>query len=86
MSNVIDFLERLGQDADLRYAAHPELDRAMQEAQMSPEIRAALINGDQCSLEKLLGASANVCCMIHVPLREDEEHSNENDSDKVKAA
>ena len=84
MSNVIDFLERLGKDADLRYAPHPELDHAMQEAQMSPEVRAALISGDQHSLEKLLGVSANVCCAIHVPLQEDEEGANEKE--KVKAA
>ena len=56
MSNVIDFLERLGEDSALRYAPRKELDGAMQAAGISPELRTALTSGDQSSLEKLLGA------------------------------
>jgi len=72
MSDVIDFLERLGEDSGLRYASASVIEGAMEEAHISPELRAALARGDQRSLEQLLGAATNVCCMIHAPLREEE--------------
>ena len=50
MTDVIDFLERLGQDAALRRAS---LESAAS-AGMSTELRVALANRDQRSLEALL--------------------------------
>jgi hypothetical protein len=67
MSNVIDFLERLGQDSGLRHAPEAVLERALSEAQMIPELRAAILGGNQRMQETLLGASSNVCCLIHAP-------------------
>jgi hypothetical protein len=72
MADVIDFLESLGQDATLRRASlESTLDRVGGTG-LSAQVRAALVNRDQGALEALLG-SRNVCCMIHAPLREDEE-------------
>jgi len=80
MSNVIDFLESLGQDAKLRHASRDEMERALLNAQIDPELRAAILDADQARLEALLGARANVCCMIHAP-EDDEDEPAEDEPD-----
>lgn len=77
MSNVIDFLESLGQDAKLRHASRDEMERALLNAQIEPELRAAILDSDQTRLEALLGAQANVCCMIHAPDDDEDEPEDE---------
>ena len=72
MSDVIDFLEKLGQDSTLRHASRAELDGALTQARLNPQVRAALASGDARALELLLSAG-NVCCLIHVPLEESEK-------------
>jgi hypothetical protein len=81
MGNVIDFLERLGQDAQLRYATGGEVDEALQQAQIDPAVRAAILADDRHQLEALLGAQPNVCCMVHVPDDEEDEDDDQDDSD-----
>jgi hypothetical protein len=85
MSNVIDFLECLGKDAQLRHASDPELEQALIRAQIDPAVREAILLRDQRRLESLLGATANVCCAIYAPVREDEpeeeEEGDENQQD-----
>ena len=66
MSDVIDFLEKLGQDSALRHAS---LDSVLAQARLSPEVRAALASRDAGALAALLG-SANVCCLINAPQEE----------------
>jgi hypothetical protein len=75
MSNVIDFLERLGQDAQLRYATRNELEAALTRAGIEPALRTALLDSDsdRSSLESVIGASSNVCCLVNVPDEEEEE-------------
>jgi hypothetical protein len=68
MSDVIDFLEKLGQDSALRHAS---LDSVLAQARVSPEVRAALASRDAGALAELLGG--NVCCMIFAPLEEGQE-------------
>jgi hypothetical protein len=70
MTDVIDFLERLGQDATLRRAS---LESTLQSTGMSTELRTALANRDQRSLEALLGVG-NVCCLVNAPM--EEEHKD----------
>ena len=77
MSNVIDFLERLGTDAKLRNASDVELEQALVSAQIDPEVRAAILAGDQQRLESLLGATTNVCCVVYAPMREDDDEQSE---------
>ena len=69
MTDVIDFLERLGQDATLRRAS---LESALKGAGLSTELHAALANRDQRSLEALLGAG-NVCCLVNAPMEEEQK-------------
>lgn len=79
MTNVIDFLERLGQDARLRYACAEELDRALIGAQIDPALREALLGEDRRQLEALLGAATNVCCMVHAPEDDEDDEAEENE-------
>jgi hypothetical protein len=69
MTDVIDFLERLGKDATLRRAP---LESALSGEALSGEVREALRSRDQRALEALLGAT-NVCCLVHVPTQEEQE-------------
>jgi hypothetical protein len=84
MSDIIDLLERIGQDSALRYASRPVLDKVVSEAQLSPESRMALTSGDRQLLESLLGASANVCCMVEAPLTEEDEDAKPKKADDKK--
>lgn len=79
MSNVIDFLERLGKDAELQRASDAELEQALIGAQIDPAIREAILLRDQRRLESLLGANPNVCCMIIVPAREEDDEEERKD-------
>ena len=81
MSNVIDFLERFGQDADLRYATSEMMEEALRGAGIDPALRAAILGKDQRALEALLGAVPNVCCTTHKE-DEEEEETEEDDEDE----
>ena len=72
MSDTIEFLERLGRDAQLRHASHEQIGQALARTAIDPRLQAAILNEDQQQLETLLGADTNVCCMIFVPEDEDD--------------
>ncbi|MBV8806951.1 MAG: hypothetical protein JO042_17965 [Sinobacteraceae bacterium] len=80
MSNVIEFLEQMGRDANLRYVTGLELEAALTQAGIEPNLQAAILDGDQRLLESLVGASHNICCMINPP-EEEEEHEEDEDED-----
>ena len=82
MSNVIDFLERLGCDAQLRHVSREELEEALALAGIDPLLRAAIVGADQSSLEALLGADTNVCCLINKPDDEEEEEEDEEEEEE----
>jgi|SwirhisoilCB3_FD_contig_31_3939740_length_460_multi_3_in_0_out_0_1 hypothetical protein len=73
MTDVIEFLERMGRDAQLRHASEAVLEQAMRDAQMSPRARAALTGGDRDEIEAVIGAESNVCCVVYAPDQDDEE-------------
>jgi hypothetical protein len=77
--NVIDFLERFGQDAELRYAKREALEEALQGAGIEPALRDAILGKNARALEALLGANANVCCAVH---KEDEDEETEEDDEE----
>ena len=81
MLNVIDFLERFGQDAGLRYATSDMVAEALQQAGIEPALQAAILAKDQRALEALLGSDTNVCCLIHKDDEEEEEESDEDEED-----
>jgi hypothetical protein len=82
VSNVIELLERFGQDADMRYASEDVIAEALGNAGIEPQLQSAILNKDQSALEALLGADTNVCCMIHTPDDDEEEEDEEHEDDK----
>ncbi len=75
--DVIEFLERMGKDAELRYASEAVLERALTDAQMTFPVRAALMSKDRGEIEAVLAANTNVCCAIYAPVpEEDESHKS----------
>ena len=71
MSDVIDFLERMGGDATLRGAPVAAALEGVGGTGLSAEVLAALASRDQQALAALLGSN-NVCCMINAPMQEEE--------------
>ena len=79
MSNVIDFMERLGQDANLHRAMIEDLEKALHDAGLEPALKDAILGNDRPALEALAGAQGNVCCMIY---KEDEEAPEEEEEEE----
>ena len=75
MTDVIDFLERIGQDAHLRHGSQDELEHALSSTQLAPEVRSAILVKDQAQLESLLGQVP--LCGMFFPSKEDEEESDD---------
>ncbi len=67
MSTVISLLEKMGQDANLRYA-----DKTTVTAQLDPALAAAILAGSQEQLAAVLGARTNVVCGVHAAEETDE--------------
>lgn len=83
MSNVVDFLQRAGEDSQLRYADCDGLEQALAQTNIAPAVREALLNGDSTGLAALLGSRVELCGIIYAP-QDQEEESEEQDSDEEK--
>jgi hypothetical protein len=81
MSNVIEFLDAMGRDAQLRHADAGTLAVALEQAQIDPALRAAVLSGDQQRLESLLGARTNVVCGF-APAQDDDSQEKAPDDDE----
>ena len=77
MTDVIDFLERMGEDAQLRYASPEEVEQALVNAEISPELQTAILARDQVQLESLLGQTHVSGYLL--PGKEGEEEGNEDE-------
>lgn len=81
MMDAIDFFEKVGQDARLRYATSGELEDALARAELDPAIQAAIVNDDAQQLRALLGARRQLCCLIEKPEEGEEEDEDAEDED-----
>lgn len=79
--DAIDFFEKVGQDARLRYATSGELEDALARAELDPAIQAAIVNDDAQQLRALLGARTQLCCLIEKPEEGEEEDEDAEDED-----
>jgi hypothetical protein len=70
MTDVIDFLERVGQDAQLRHASQDEVELALTSAEIAPELQAAILANDPVQLEALLGQAP--VCIAYMPSEEED--------------
>lgn len=77
MTDVIDFLERMGQDAQLRHGSQDELELALSSTELAPELQSAILAKDQAQLETLLGQVPQ--CSVFFPSKEDEEQDDESE-------
>lgn len=84
MPDIIDFLEQIGQSSRLRHAPKAVLEQALHEAQINPQLGAALLRRDRAEVEAILGVN-NVCCLVNAPTPEGEEKES-HDTKRQKAA
>ena len=71
MSDVIGFLEQMGSDSKSRFATGSRLEEALKHAGIEPDVRSAMLAGDQPRLESLMGARRNICNLINFPGEEE---------------
>ena len=80
MSSVIEFLERMGADAQLRHASQEEIAMALEESQVDSNLGAAIIAQSTADLYSLLDLRP----MFHTlenPGREDEDEEGEGEDE-----
>jgi hypothetical protein len=82
MSNVIDFLEQMGRDAQSRHITGEAMEAALIQAGIEPPLRAAIMGEDRGLLESLVGANPNICCMINHPQEEEEPREDEDEEEE----
>lgn len=81
MSSVIEFLERMGADAQLRHASQEDIELALEESQVDAALGAAIIARSTSDLYALLDQRP----MFHVqnnPGKEEEEEEEEGDEEE----
>jgi hypothetical protein len=84
VSNVVDFLQRAGEDSQLRYAGCSGLEQALAQTNFAPALREALLNGDSARLAALLGSRLDMCGFVFAPQDEDEKEPEEQESGEEK--
>jgi hypothetical protein len=77
MSNIIDFLERMGRDPQLRHASQDEMELALASEQVAPELQAAILTKNPSQLGALLGQG--VFCCMQEPGKEDEDDDDDSE-------
>lgn len=77
MKNVISFLEKLGQNADLKLE-NIDFETLLENEDFDPEVKEAILAEDQNAIEMILNARSKIVCLL-VPAEEDEEDTNSDD-------
>ncbi|MDY6948135.1 MAG: hypothetical protein SXG53_20700 [Pseudomonadota bacterium] len=85
MSNVVDLLEKIGQSSRLQALSGEQLAQELSRAGLPPAVQAAIVQQRPRRLEQLLGASPNVCCLIHAPQDDEPDQKQPDDDDKSSA-
>jgi len=80
VSNVVDFLQRAGEDSQLRYAGCGGLEQALAQTNIAAPLREALLKGDSTRLSALLGSRMDMCGVIFAP--QDEEPEDDSGEEK----
>ena len=82
MSNVVDLLERMGQSSRLQALSSEQLAQELARAGMDPAVQAAILEQRARQLEELIGASSNVCCLVHAPQDDEPDEKQPNEPQK----
>ncbi|WP_266170904.1 hypothetical protein [Dyella subtropica] len=83
MSDVIEFLEKIGQDATLRHASPEDMELAMRDAQIDAPLSSAMLARDASELQTLLNLRPMFAFQADpVPGEEEEQPGKEEDPDE----
>jgi hypothetical protein len=81
MSDTIDLLNTIGQDAALRYASAEDLEQTLEQADASDAFKAAVASGDSSHLSGEFGIKPmQVPQVTQAPGQEDENPDDESES------
>lgn len=83
VSNVVDLLERMGQSSRLQTMGAEQLAQELRLAGVEPAVQSAILEQRARQLEELIGASTNVCCLVHAPQDEEPEEQQPNDDEQI---
>ncbi|MEZ9593048.1 hypothetical protein AB4298_00280 [Shewanella sp. 10N.261.52.F9] len=78
MSNIIQLLERMGQDASLQ--TETNFEQAIAESALTESLKQALINKDDISLKRELDVCPDVVCIL---LAHEEDDDDDTDSEST---
>jgi hypothetical protein len=83
MTDTLELLETIGQDASLRHASAEELVNILEQAQASEALRAAVAAGDSTLLSAEFGHQVNFSgqSVQTTPGHEEEEEQEDDDGD-----
>ena len=76
MSNIIQLLERMGQDASLQ--TETNFEQAIAESALTESLKQALINKDDISLKRELDVCPDVVCIM-LPAEDEEKEKEKNE-------
>lgn len=87
MSNIIGFLEHVGQDSALRHATTEELQAALDITQIAPSVQAAILANDRLELASITDSRV-VAHGVISPGKEDDEDDEapDHDDDEIRPA
>ncbi|HWK49338.1 MAG TPA: hypothetical protein VNR40_05595 [Steroidobacter sp.] len=86
MSNVVDLLERMGQSSRLQALTGEQLAQELAQTGIEPAVQAAIVQQRPRQLEELIGATRNICCMVHAPQDEEPEEQQPEDGGERRVA
>lgn len=84
MSHVVALLEKIGRNSRLHSLTGEQLAQELSAAEIEPAVQAAILQQRAAQLEELIGASRNVCCLIHAPQDEEPEDSEPQDDENIR--
>lgn len=79
MSDVIDFFEKMGQDANWSNAPEETIEQALLDGGIDMVLQSAILANDQSKLELLMGLSP-FCAMLDPGKEEEEEEQDPEES------
>jgi hypothetical protein len=86
VSNVVDLLERMGRSSRTQTLTGEQLAQELAQAGIEPAVQAAILQQRPRQLEQLIGATANVCCMVHAPQDQEPEEQQPEEGGERRAA
>jgi hypothetical protein len=81
VSDIIDFLEKMGAEARLRSAPATELDAALADQGLEAALLTEILTRDQDGIEALVGARPNVCCVVYAPDEKEDDAEEEQEEE-----